>query len=80
MSNTQKAILWQLQTNAKDGKSNPYDREVGKYIYDLVKERKEAADQEKENKEDKVDTAKEKPAEKKVEPETDIMKLLTGIG
>lgn len=80
LSNTQKAILWQLQTNAKDGKSNPYDREVGKYIYDLVKERKEAADQEKENKEDKVDTAKEKPAEKKVEPETDIMKLLTGIG
>lgn len=48
LSNTQKAVLWQLQTNAKDGKKNPYDAEVGKYIYDIVQERKEAAEQEKE--------------------------------
>ncbi|MGM9629034.1 MAG: hypothetical protein ACI3V4_13280 [Faecousia sp.] len=80
LTNTQKAILWQLQTNAKDGKSNPYDKEVGKYIYELVQERKEAAEQEKENEKDKVNPAKETPAVKPVESETDIMKLLTGIG
>lgn len=40
LTNSQKAVLWKLQTGAKDGKSNPYDKEIGKYIYDLVQEMK----------------------------------------
>lgn len=36
MTSEQKAILWQLQTGAKEGKKNPYDTDIGKYIYDLV--------------------------------------------
>lgn len=48
LTNEQKAVLWQLQTNAKDGKNNPYDRDVGKLIYDMVQAQKDAAEPEQE--------------------------------
>ena len=41
LSNDQKAVLWQLMTNAKEGRKNPYDKDIGKYIYDLVQGVKE---------------------------------------
>lgn len=37
MKSTMKAILWQLQTN---GRKNPYDQDVGDYIYQLTQEMK----------------------------------------
>lgn len=40
LTNEQKAILWQLQAN---GKKNPYDQDIGDYIYQLDKERKSSA-------------------------------------
>ena len=36
ISNELKAALWQIATNGKDGKKNPYDDAIGKTIYDLV--------------------------------------------
>lgn len=56
LTNEQKAVLWQLQTNAKDGKSNPYDKEIGKLIYDMVQAQKDAAKAEKEAEETETDS------------------------
>ena len=36
LTNKERAILWQIATNGKDGKKNPFDDVLGKKIYDLV--------------------------------------------
>lgn len=36
LTDDERAILWQLQADGKDGKKNPYNQEIGKMIYDLV--------------------------------------------
>lgn len=36
LSNTEKAILWQLQNKSWKPKANPYDTDVGKMVYDLM--------------------------------------------
>ena len=46
LSNEQKAVLWQLQTGAKNGKGNPYSVTIGKEIYDLVQADKAAREEE----------------------------------
>lgn len=42
LTNEQKAVLWQLQNSSWKPNKNPYDKEVGQYIYDLVKQMKES--------------------------------------
>lgn len=37
LTNEQKAILWQLQNSSWKPAKNPFDKEVGQYIYDLVR-------------------------------------------
>lgn len=36
LSNTEKAILWQLQNKSWKAKNNPYDRNVGQQVYDAM--------------------------------------------
>lgn len=41
VSNDLKAVLWQIATNGKDGKKNPYNDTLGKKIYDLTNQEDE---------------------------------------
>ena len=43
LTNEQKAVLWQVYTNGKDGKNNPYSTTTGKKVYDAMLALKDAA-------------------------------------
>lgn len=49
VSNKEKAILWQIQNSSWKPKKNPYDRQVGQYVYDAMKNQSDAESQQEES-------------------------------
>ena len=48
LSESQKAIMWQVFTSSKSAKNNPYNQAIGDIVMDRIEEYKEAEEEEEE--------------------------------